>query len=124
MDPNSHSEADNRSIGALRIDPAAEPIESTGSLISGQQELDFFKKTGAHFQLAHNQQNWGVLGKLFGSNSSAPTNIAGFVIICSFIVIVVSLFFPGNSDLLEARKWLIGLITSAMSFLFGAASKK
>jgi hypothetical protein len=117
-------ESENEDIGALVIDPAAEPITPVPSSITAQQENDFYKQTGTKFHLLHNQQNLGVLGKFFGSNSSAPTNIAGFVIICSFVVIVGSLFVSGNSELVESRKWFIGLITSAMSFIFGAASKK
>ena len=119
-----NKEAAIGSIGMLPIDPNAEPIQTVPSTISAQQEAEFYKQTGAQFRLEHNKQNLGHLGKLFGSNSSAPTNIAGFVIICSFLIIVGSLFFPSNTDLVESRKWLIGLITSAMSFIFGAASKK
>ena len=114
---------DPEEIAGLPIDPGAEPVHvRRGNGVSARAEEDFFKQGGENYKLAHNQQNLGLIGKLFGSNSSAPTNIAGFVILCSFAILLVSLFFPGNPDLVESRKWLIGLITSAMSFIFGAAS--
>lgn len=125
MSPSKRSqEAINRDIGTFPIDPGTESIQPPSSTTLAQQESDFYKQTAAQFHLAFNQQNLGLLGKLFGSNSFAPTNIAGFVIICSFLALVGSLFAPGNTELVESRKWLIGLITSAMSFIFGAASKK
>jgi hypothetical protein len=106
------------------IDPLAEPTASGNSSISPLQEADFYKDTGLQYRLAHNGQNLGYLGKFFGANSSAPTNIAGFVILCSLFILFVSLFFPTNPEIVESRKWLIGLVTSAMSFVFGAATKK
>jgi hypothetical protein len=106
------------------IDPAAEPGSANPSNVSAQQEIEFFSSAGLQYQLLHNQQNLGFLGKFFGANSSAPTNIAGFIIICSLFILFISLFAPANAELVESRKWMIGLITSALSFVFGAASKK
>lgn len=114
----------NGGIGSLPIDPGAEPLQKVPAVVTGQEETEFYKQAGAQERLRHNEQNLGYLGKFFGSNSSAPTNIAGLVVICSLIILVISLFFTGNSEMAEARKWLIGLITSALSFIFGAASKK
>lgn len=105
------------------IDPTAEAGTGSTTNISAQQEMAFYTEGGRQYQLQHNQQNLGYLGKFFGANSSAPTNIAGFVIICSLIILFISLFVPGNAELVESRKWLIGLITSALSFVFGAATK-
>lgn len=110
-------------VGTLVIDPAAEPGAASTSNYSAQREAEFYSDAGRQYQLLHNQQNLGYLGKLFGSNSSAPTNIAGFVILCSLVILLISLFVTGNAELVESRKWLIGLITSALSFVFGAASK-
>ncbi|MES2041448.1 MAG: hypothetical protein V4495_26830 [Pseudomonadota bacterium] len=122
--PRKKKDLNSENIGLLPIDPNAEPVPSQPSAVSGQQETDFFKKAGTEFQLLHNQQNLGMLGKFFSANSSASTNIAGFVIICSFLILAASFLCSSNADLVESRKWLIGLITSAMSFIFGAASKK
>jgi hypothetical protein len=113
----------NGGIGSFPIDPSAEPQQNTPAVVTGQDETEFYRRTGAQERLRHNEQNLGYLGKFFGANSSAPTNIAGLVVICSLIILVISLFFTGNSEMAEARKWLIGLITSALSFIFGAASK-
>lgn len=114
----------NGGIGSVLIDPGAEPHAQGPGTVSAQQEVDFYKQAAAQHQLLHNQQTLGYLGKFFGASSAAPTNIAGLVAICSLIVLVVSVFVPSNPELTEARKWLIGLITSALSFIFGAASKK
>ena len=109
---------------SLIVDSTVEDGDSSSATVSAQQEDQFFARGGAQFHLLQNQQNLGYLGKFFGANSVAPTNIAGFIIICSIVILAISLFVPSNTDLVEARKWLIGLITSAMSFVFGAASKK
>lgn len=111
-------------IGEFQVDPAAEPTKNHPPIISGQQEADFYTRAGAQYALQHQQQNLGLLGKLFGSNSSAPTNIAGFVILLSFLFVAVSLFFPGNTDLTESRKIIFNIIGAALAFIFGAASKK
>jgi len=114
----------NGGIAALPIDPAAEPVQNRPAAITAQDETEFYRLAGAEERLRHNEQNLGFLGKFFGANSSAPTNIAGLVVIVSLIILLISLFFTGNTEMAEARKWLIGLITSALSFIFGAASKK
>lgn len=106
------------------IDPASEPATAGLPDVSPQQESDFYASAGQQYRLLHNQQNLGFLGRFFGANSSAPTNIAGFVIICALIILLISLFVPANADLVESRKWMVGLITSALSFVFGAATKK
>lgn len=71
-----------------------------------------------------NQQDLGFLGKFFGANSSAPTNIAGFVVAISLLALLVT-FATGDSDnLTKGQERLIGLIGTALGFIFGAATKK
>ncbi len=111
-------------IGTVLIDPGAEPNTQLPATVSAQQEVEFYKQTAAQYQLLHDQQTLGYLGKFFGASSAAPTNIAGLVALCSFLVVVVSVFLPANPELTETRKWMIGLITTALGFIFGAASKK
>lgn len=92
---------------------------------SGNDEDAFFANGKSHFQLQHNQQNLGWLGKFWGAtNTAAPTNIAGFVIGISALLIVGSFFLNQTTELGEARKWLYGLTTSALGFVFGSATKK
>lgn len=114
---------DNGGIGSLPIDPGVELIQTEAASISGKQEIEFFRQAGTQFHLSYNQQNLGWLGKFFGANSSASTNIAGVVIICSFLVIV---FFAWENIVLQTKlaDLFIGLIASALGFIFGAASKK
>ncbi|WP_367082587.1 hypothetical protein ABV589_16655 [Pseudomonas sp. HOU2] len=115
---------DTRKLGSLQIDPNAEPAsrQTTGS---GNDENAFFANGKEHFQLQHNQQNLGWLGKFWGAtNTAAPTNIAGFVIGISALLIVGSFGITESPELSEARKWLYGLTTSALGFVFGSATKK
>jgi hypothetical protein len=111
-------------LTSLVIDPTAESTLGANKNSLAQKEVGFYEQTGEQYRLLHNQQNLGWLGKFFGANSSAPTNIAGFVIICSLLILALSLLANGNPELVESRKWLVGLITSALSFIFGAASRK
>lgn len=113
-----------KKIGSLHIDPTAEAAASqiTGS---GNDENAFFANGKEHFQLQHNQQNLGWLGKFWGAtNTAAPTNIAGFVIGISAVLIICSFLIEQTAELSEARKWLYGLTTSALGFVFGSATKK
>lgn len=114
----------NGGIGSVRIDPAAEEISRQPAAVSAQQEVDYFEQGRARFLLEQNQQNLGVLGKFFGASSAAPTNIAGLVAVCSILLIVISFLMPSTPELVDARKWFFALITSALGFIFGAASKK
>ncbi|MDH1526692.1 hypothetical protein [Pseudomonas mosselii] len=112
------------SIGSLTIDPAAEAAAPALNG-SGNDENAFFAAGKEHFQLQHNQQNLGWLGKFWGATDrAAPTNIAGFVIGISALLIVGSFFLTESAELNEARKWLYGLTTSALGFVFGTATKR
>jgi len=115
----------NQRIGALPIDPSAEEAGSPILNGSGNDEDAFFAAGKDHFRLQHNQQNLGWLGKFWGATeSAAPTNIAGFVIAVSALLVVGSFFLTESPELSEARKWLYGLTTSALGFVFGSATKK
>ncbi|WP_037005623.1 hypothetical protein [Pseudomonas chlororaphis] len=114
----------SKKIGSFQIDPMAEAATAqiTGS---GNDENAFFANGKEHFHLQHNQQNLGWLGKFWGAtNTAAPTNIAGFVIGISALLIVGSFAIDQTPELSEARKWLYGLTTSALGFVFGSATKK
>ncbi len=111
-------------IGGASVDPSAEKVNRQPATVSAQQEKEFYQNSATEFSLQQGQQDLGWLGKFFGSSHHAPTNIAGFVAIASLLILVLSVFTTANAELAEARKWLIGLITSALSFIFGAASKK
>lgn len=118
-----NGEIKNAGIDQVVIDPGAEEVNALPSNAIAQQEESFYSASGRQYALMHNQQNLGFLGKFFGANSSAPTNIAGFVIVCALVILCASFFFSGNAELVELRKWLLGLITTALGFVFGAATK-
>lgn len=111
-------------IGNVTIDPNAEPSNQGSVNGLAQQEQQFYRQGGEQYKLMQNQQDLGYLGKFFGANSSAPTNIAGFVIALSMITLIVTFAMTESPSLADGRKLLIGLISSAMAFIFGAASKK
>jgi hypothetical protein len=76
------------------------------------------------FRLQVNRQSLGFLGKFFGSSSTAATNIAGLVAVVSLVLVVVSFMVTPGPEIVDARKWLFALTNSALSFIFGAASRK
>lgn len=59
----------------------------------------------------------GHLGKLFGSATNAPTNIAGFVV-CLLVVIVCVVGFL-KMPTAEFVERVIPIITLALGYLFG-----
>jgi hypothetical protein len=111
-------------IGNVAIDPSAEPLNQGPATELARQEQQFYRQSGEQYKLMQNQQDLGYLGKFFGANSSAPTNIAGFVIAMSVLMLFATLAMTDTPALSDGRKLLVGLISSAMAFIFGAASKK
>ncbi len=59
----------------------------------------------------------GWLGKIFGSATYAPTNIAGFVV-CLFVVIICVVGFL-KMPTAEFVERVIPIITLALGYLFG-----
>ena len=108
----------------FQLDPDAEAIGGSRDDISPGDEEQFFRQGGAKYALMHHQQHLGWLGKVFGSSASAPMNIAGFLVIGSFLMLAGTMFMTSTPDLVDCRKVLGGLISGGMGFVFGAASKK
>jgi hypothetical protein len=119
--PTSENTVPPTKIEEWAIDPLAEPAAPSG--VSGKQEEGFYSASKLEYDLRHHQQGLGWLGKVFGNSASAHTNIAGLVIVVSFIGYFAS-FFASHADLPEARKWLGTTVISALSFIFGAATRK
>jgi hypothetical protein len=119
MPDNKNSELDD-----LIVDPSSEDSGEISTSVSAKDEADFFEQARAEFLIKHHQQNLGLLGSLFGSNANAATNIAGLVILVSLTLLAVSLFVTGNSEIAEARTYFVGMIASALSYIFGASTKK
>ncbi|BEV17549.1 hypothetical protein HBDW_43370 [Herbaspirillum sp. DW155] len=119
----------------LVIDPSAEKSskpatngKSKSKAPTGRDEQKFFEDTGREYELRQNEQDLGWLGKFFG-NTAAPTNIAGLIAIVCVCVFILTLFLPvgqGNDSqrLADAQKYIFGLISSALGFLFGASRRK
>lgn len=115
------------SIGSAAIVPAAEPGSGDAQAhVSGSLESAFFAQGKAEYDYKIAQANLGVLGRFFGASSAAPgaTNIAGFIAILALIGIFVTYALPGsNPDLPDVRKLLLGLTSTALAFIFGAATR-
>lgn len=111
-------------IGEIVIDPDAELIANGNANQAAQQEEEFYAKSGVQFRLQQNQQNLGWLGGFFGANITAPTNIAGFVILVSMAMMFATFFFTNNSELSDTRKWLQTVVMTAFGFIIGASTKK
>lgn len=111
-------------IGDLLIDPGAEPAQGHPPKVTGRQENDFYTRAGREYGLQENAQNLGTLGRLFGAPAFAPTNIAGIIALAMGVFFILSFFAPQNPDIVEGRKLALGMLSSALAFIFGAASKK
>jgi hypothetical protein len=110
-------------IGDIAINPEAEARSNGQANSAAQAEENFYEESGVQYQLQHNQQNLGWLGKFFGTNTMAPTHIAGVVILMCLAMLVITFFFP-VPEVGEARKIVVGLMSSAMAYIFGASSRR
>lgn len=111
-------------IATARIDPAAEPSNGQVPGVSGQKESEVFAASAKRHELDILRQEMGTLGQFFGASTSAPTNIAGLVLVAVFLFVGLSFLLPSSADLNDARKWAYTLGTGALGYLFGAAKKK
>jgi hypothetical protein len=109
-----------QSIDELVIDPKAEGVSTQQLPGTGNEEVRFFTEAGEQYKLLHNQQSLGLLGKLWGSSCSAPTNIAGLLLLICFVMGALSFAIDQNAEIASARSWLFGVTTTILGFLFGA----
>lgn len=66
----------------------------------------------------------GFIGQLFGSRDHVPNNVAGIIVLFGFIAVCYILMMGGNfQDKKDALSLLSGLITLALGFLFGRATR-
>jgi hypothetical protein len=64
----------------------------------------------------------GLLGKIFGSATNAPTNIAGFILFLFFISIIIVLFLETRMEAIEYLKLVLPVITLVLGYLFGKST--
>lgn len=111
-------------IATAPIDPSAEPSQGSVPGVTGKKESEQFALAAKQHELDVLKHELGWLGKLWGGNGAAPTNIGGLILILVFVFIICTLFFPSNTELNDARKWSYALGSAALGYLFGAASNK
>ena len=121
MTPSGQS---TQQIATAPIDPGAEVTGGSVPGVSGQKENDSFENDAKRHELDLLKQEMGVLGKFFGGANAAPTNIGGLALVICFLFLGVSFLLPASSDLNDARKWVYGLGSGALGYLFGSAKKK
>lgn len=110
-------------IESAIIDPDAEPRSDAAPSVSGQKEAKFFEAGRNEHELKMAKHRSGWFGILFGSAVEAPTNIAGFLVVCCVIIIVCCVFAPPTSATEKIQTWAVSLITLIIGYLFGAKSK-
>lgn len=123
MSPDGGSGPRTPNIDQLIIDPKAEGGAGQLRTGSGKDEVQFYVEAGEQYKLLHNQQSLGLLGKLWGSSNSAPTNIAGLLLLLCFVFGGMSFVITESAELTEARKWLLGFTTTVVGFLFGTGTR-
>jgi hypothetical protein len=66
----------------------------------------------------------GWLGKIFGSSTNAPTNIAGFVVgfLTIAIVVIGILFVPSSIPPSDFLNMVIPVVTLALGYVFGKST--
>ena len=75
--------------------------------------------------LEKNQQNLGLLGKLFGDQQTAPSNIAGLTVMLSLFALS-SLVFSAPEDpgtVQTIREVFLSTLLASLGYLFGKSSK-
>ncbi len=61
----------------------------------------------------------GWLGRFYGSQANAPTNIAGTIAISVVIGALIMTCYPGGTSAVETWKILSPIITMVLGFIFG-----
>jgi hypothetical protein len=98
----------------------AEPPEEQSRIVPTEE--DFARRYALDQTRMTLEAGW--LGKIFGSSTNAPTNIAGFVVgILTITIIVVGLLFvPSKISVLEYLDKVLPLVTLALGYLFGKST--
>ncbi len=69
----------------------------------------------------------GLVGKLFGGGLEKSGNIAGIILLCSFLAVmtllVLSAIYP-EAKFSEATAGFFGIITTTVGYMFGKNSKE
>ena len=69
--------------------------------------------------LEHTRIDVGLLGRFFGSATTAPTNIAGVVVVALITAVIASGVAGGSGNALEFAKLVTPVITLVLGYLFG-----
>lgn len=84
------------------------------------------KMIDGHVRMEQTKVDRGKLGHWLGSTQNVPANIAGIIAILAAVVMIFSVaYWAGTSDFThkDAVAALSSLVTLALGYLFGRASK-
>lgn len=104
----------------------ASPIGTTPRLTGValmDSESSPIKLAWEQVRLAENRQNLGLLGKLFGSRDTAPTNSAGLAILLGLFFFIGSYLLMPSPELSPVQAGALGVVGSALGYIFGSASR-
>ena len=98
----------------------AEPPEERSRVVPPEE--DFARRYALEQTRMTLEAGW--LGKVFGSATNAPTNIAGlFVGILTLTIILTGIIFvPSHISAIDFLNYLAPLITLALGYLFGKST--
>jgi hypothetical protein len=131
--------------GTFAVVADAEPKSGTAARVTAQEEQNFFNESRAAHELAlgreirdhelkkadaegkreleRRDQEMGRLGRFFGSSWTPPMYIAAFIAVVLCIAWFATLACT-QTDMADARKYLLGALMSVVSYLFGAAGAR
>lgn len=111
-------------IGDAVIDPGAEPSFSRSGNGLANAEAESYDVAKLRHEMELAKHSGGYLGRLFGTGQSAATNIAGVVIVVCLIMVCMLALFGSGERAEDFTKVLIGVVLTALGYLFGASSRK
>jgi len=64
----------------------------------------------------------GILGRIFGSATNAPTSIAGIIVLLFTLTSIAVLFLPANVPASNYLKTVLSIISLMVGYLFGKST--
>lgn len=111
-----------------KVSAKKEPIEGQSDELAKRESLSYIQEKQAHE--AHlNNQNLGMLGKLFGAKANAVTNIAGLSALLAGLVSIICVVFAlyllstDKQNVKELIAFPSSMATLALGYLFGKSGK-
>jgi hypothetical protein len=103
----------------------AQQLKDTGSSALASNEEHLYSLGKQEIELQKNAQNLGWLGRFFGANSHAPTNIAGVTALAGTVGLFCTIFFVQDGAIGDKLiTTFTGIVMACLGYMFGAKGKK